>query len=133
MSKLAFAPKFFALTRALTPRLPGAWQCLSALAIALVCFACPLAKASVGVVLNESLNSSLDRITGTGHTAVYFSGICPESPVKLRLCRPGEQGSVMSNYINIGEDQPFEWNIVSLSMYLYGVEDPRDRPIICFP
>jgi hypothetical protein len=35
----------------------------------------------------------------------------------------------MSNYINIGEDQPFEWNIVPLSMYLYGVEDPTDRPV----
>jgi hypothetical protein len=83
----------------------------------------------VGVVLNESLNSSLDRITGTGHSAVYFSRICPDSPVKLRLCRPDEQGSVMSNYINIGEDEPFEWNIVPLNVYLYGVEDPRDRPL----
>jgi len=83
----------------------------------------------VGVVLNESLNSSVDRITGTGHSAVYFSRICPDSPVKLRLCRPDEQGSVMSNYINIGEDQPFEWNVVPLSMYLYGVEDPRNRPL----
>jgi hypothetical protein len=81
------------------------------------------------VVLNESLDISLDRITGTGRSAVYFSRICPESPVKLRLCGPNEQGSVMSNYINIGEDQPFEWNIVTLSMYLYGVEDPRDRPL----
>jgi len=35
----------------------------------------------------------------------------------------------MSNYINIGEDQPFEWNVVSLSMYLYGVEDSRYRPV----
>jgi len=34
----------------------------------------------------------------------------------------------MSNYINIGEDQSFEWNIVPLSMSLYGVEDPTDRP-----
>jgi hypothetical protein len=31
------------------------------------------ARASVGVVLNESLDESMDRITGTGHTAVYFS------------------------------------------------------------
>jgi hypothetical protein len=71
----------------------------------------------------------MDRITGTGHTAVYFSNICPESPVKLRLCGPGELGSVMSTYINIGEDQPFGWNVVPLSIYLYGVEDPADRPL----
>jgi hypothetical protein len=75
------------------------------------------------------LDSNVDKITGTGHSAVYFSRICPDSPIRLRLCRPDEQGSVMSNYINIGEDQPFEWNVVSLSMYLYGVEDPRDRAV----
>lgn len=87
------------------------------------------AYGSVGVVLNESLHESMDRITGTGHTAVYFSNICPESPVKLRLCAPGEMGSVMSTYINIGEDHPYGWNIVPLSIYLYGVEDPADRPL----
>ncbi|MFY9528651.1 MAG: hypothetical protein WBC04_04195 [Candidatus Acidiferrales bacterium] len=83
----------------------------------------------MGVVLNESLNTSVARITGSGHSAVYLSGVCPESPVKLRLCRPGEQGSVISNYTTLGEDQPFEWNIVSLSVYLYGVDDPPDRPM----
>ena len=101
----------------------------SGLLLLLVLLTCPGAHADVGVVLNESLDSSVDRITGTGHSAVYFSRICPDSPIRLRLCRPDEQGSVMSNYINIGEDQPFEWNVVSLSMYLYGVEDPRDRAV----
>ena len=89
----------------------------------------PAAFADVGVVLNESLDEDMDRISSTGHSAVYFSRICPESPVRLRLCRPGETGSVMSNYINIGEDQPFEWNIVPLNIYLFGVEDPRNRPL----
>ena len=99
------------------------------LAFLCVCLASPRACADVGVVLNESLDTSMDRITGTGHSAVYFSRICAESPVKLRLCRPGEQGSVMSNYINIGEDQPFEWNVAPLNIYLYGVEDSRHRSI----
>ena len=87
------------------------------------------ARADVGVLLNESLDTSLARITGSGHSAVFFSRICPETPVKLRLCRPGEQGSVMSNYTTLGEDQPYEWNIVPLSIYLYGVEDPQNRPL----
>ncbi len=99
------------------------------LALLLVSFACPRANGDVGVVLNESLDTSLDRITGTGHSAVYFSRICPDSPVRLRLCGPGEHGSVMSNYINIGEDQSFEWNVVPLNVYLYGVEDIQNRPI----
>jgi hypothetical protein len=83
----------------------------------------------VGVILNESLDTSVARITGSGHTAVYLSRVCPESPVKLRLCRPGELGSVISNYTTLGEDQPFEWNVVPLSVFLYGVEAPRNRPI----
>jgi len=104
----------------------------SALPLALLFFqlaAASRASADVGVVLNESLDEDFDRISSTGHSAVYFSRICPESPVKLRLCRPGEFGSIMSNYINIGEDESYEWNIVPLNIYLYGVEDPRNRPL----
>jgi hypothetical protein len=85
--------------------------------------------ADVGVILNESLNESMDRITGTGHMAVYFSRICAETPTMLRLCGPGESGSVISTYINIGEDRSVEWNIVPLNVYLYGVEDAGNRPI----
>jgi hypothetical protein len=87
------------------------------------------ARADVGVLLNESLDTSVARITGSGHSAIYFSRICADTPVKLRLCRSDEEGSVMSNYTTLGEDQPFEWNVVPLSMYLYGVEDSRNRPL----
>jgi hypothetical protein len=102
------------------------------LALAAFFFVCVgRASADAGVVLNESLDTSVARITGSGHSAVYLSRICPDnSPVKMRLCRPGEQGSVLSNYTTLGEDQPFEWNIVPLSVYLYGVEDPANRPLM---
>jgi hypothetical protein len=96
----------------------------------LVCLAGIPAHGDVGVVLNESLDTSVARITGSGHSAVYFSRICPESPVKLRLCRDHEQGSVMSNYTTLGEDQPFEWNVVPLNVYLYGVENSDYRPLV---
>jgi hypothetical protein len=88
------------------------------------------AYGDTGVILNESLDTSVARITGSGHSAIYVSRICPASPVKLRLCAPGEQGSVISNYTTLGEDQPYEWNIVPLSVFLYGVEDPANRPLI---
>lgn len=102
----------------------------SVLLFALLCLPSSRAYGDVGVVLNESLDTSVARITGSGHTAVYLSRICPESPVTLRLCRPDEQGSVMSNYISLGEDQAFEWNLVPLNIYLYGVEDVRFRPLV---
>jgi hypothetical protein len=102
----------------------------AAIVVLLLNLAAPSAQARVGVVLNESLDTSVARITGAGHTAIYFSRICPESPIKLRLCRPGEEGSVMSNYTTLGEDSPYEWNIVTLSIFLYGVEDPANRPLV---
>jgi hypothetical protein len=83
------------------------------LVIAVAFALAPRASADAGVVLNESLDTSVARIT-----------------VKMRLCRPGEQGSVLSNYTTLGEDQPYEWNIVPLSIYLYGVEDPANRPLV---
>jgi hypothetical protein len=90
-------------------------------------------RADVGVVLNDSLDTSVARITGSGHSAVYFSRICPASPVRLRLCNPGENGSVMSNYTTLGEDESFEWNIVPLNVYVYGVENPANRPLFASP
>jgi hypothetical protein len=101
------------------------------LLIAAACALAERASADAGVVLNESLDTSVARVTGSGHSAIYLSRICPDnSPVKMRLCRPGEEGSVLSNYTTLGEDRPYEWNLVPLSIYLYGVEDARNRPLV---
>ncbi len=99
------------------------------LALLLMALACSCALGDVGVILNEPVGSRLDFVTNTGHTSVYFSRICAESPVKLRLCGPGEEGSVMSTYENLGEDSRYAWNIVPLSVYVYGVPDARNRPV----
>jgi hypothetical protein len=114
--------------RVLTRRAPAAIGFGFLLAV-ILCLLCPLARADVGIVLDESLDTSVERITGSGHSAVYLSRLCPESPVKLRLCRPDEPGSVISTYASLGEDQPYGWNVVPLSIYLYGVEDPADRAL----
>jgi len=96
---------------------------------ALLNVACPVVKADIGVVLSESIDQDVARITGAGHSAVYLSNVCPASPVKLRLCGPGENGSVISNYKNFDEDEQFQWNIFPLNVFLYGVSDPQDRPL----
>ena len=120
----AFEPSYIRSIRACATRVA-----VVVCSLALLC--APRASADAGVVLNESLDTSVARITGSGHSAIYLSRICPDgSPTKMRLCRPGEQGSVLSNYTTLGEDQPYEWNIVPLSIYLYGVEDPRNRPLV---
>lgn len=129
MPELVSKSNGFASAEIMAGRFIGGTSRSFAFAIVFLCLVCSRAYGDVGVVLNESLDTSVEWVTGSGHTSVYFSRICPESPVKLRLCNPGEEGSVMSNYINLGEDRPYEWNIVPLSVYVYGVEDPRDRPI----
>jgi hypothetical protein len=101
---------------------------ISFAALALLC-SCSPAWGDVGIILNDSLDTSVARITGSGHSAVYLSRICPASPVKVRLCRPGENGSVVSNYTTLGEDQPFQWNVVPFNTFVYGVPDPADRPL----
>ncbi len=135
MRGLDAAPKCIRAAQGTTGRAAG--QTLAvisrwcAVALLLACVIVPRAYGDAGVILNESLDTSVARITGSGHSAIYLSRVCPaDSPVKLRLCRPGEQGSVISNYTTLGEDQPYEWNIVPLSVFLYGVEDPENRPMI---
>jgi len=90
---------------------------------------CLQLRADVGLLLSEPTGEGASVWTSAGHASVYLSNICPESPIKMRLCGPGEPGSVITNYKNFGEDVRVEWNIVSLNVLLYGVEDEKDRPL----
>jgi hypothetical protein len=96
-------------------------------------FSCGSASADVGLILNESTGKGVSGLTSAGHSSVYLSNICPASPVKLRLCEPGEQGSVLSNYTNFGEAKSFEWNIAPVNVFLYGVENATDAPLYGSP
>jgi hypothetical protein len=90
----------------------------------------PLARADIGLLLNGSVNAGASEYTSAGHSAVYLSRICPASPVKLRLCEPGEQGSVIGSYNSFGENGSPDWNVVPLSIFLYGVEDADKAPLV---
>jgi len=97
----------------------------------------PAARADIGLLLNAKANAHplplTAEITGAGHSAVYLSRICAASPVTLRMCDPDEPGSVIQNYEDYMEEQPYEWNVVPLSVYVYGVDDLRDRPLFGSP
>jgi uncharacterized protein YbaA (DUF1428 family) len=98
--------------------------CLAAAACAAL--ACP-AQADIGVVIADPTNAGSSAYTHAGHTMVYLSGVCPASPIQARLCRPGEQGSVVTIFPNFREDKPYEWNIIPLSLYLEGSLQPGNR------
>ena len=91
------------------------------------------AFADVGLMLNEALRVGASKWTGAGHSAVYLSGVCAASPVELRPCLPGENGVVLTNYRDFGEDRLYQWNAVPLNIYLYGVEDESERSLYASP
>jgi hypothetical protein len=61
----------------------------------------------------------------TGHAAVYLNDVCEVSPTRLRLCRPGETGVVISRYHRI---DGYDWLAIPLIPYLYAVDDPAEIP-----
>ncbi len=99
------------------------------LRVLIAALACNLAYGDVGVIMNESTGKGISGLTSAGHSAVYLSNICAETPTRLRLCHEGEQGSVISNYTNFGEDQNYEWNIAPMNYFLYGVDSEMKAPL----
>jgi hypothetical protein len=79
------------------------------------------------VVIADPTNAGASAYTHAGHAMVYLSNVCAESPIRARLCAPGEQGSVVSIYPNFHEEKPYAWNILPLSIYLEGSADPSER------
>lgn len=76
-------------------------------------------------LLMEEPYGFFGTLNPTGHTAVYFSRICTQTPVKLRRCRPGEAGSVIARYQGIAG---YDWVAMPLIPYLYSVEDAASAP-----
>jgi hypothetical protein len=85
----------------------------------------PASSHSQAALLMEEPYGFFGTLNPTGHTAIYFSRLCPETPVKLRRCEPGELGSVIARYQGIGG---YDWVAMPLVPYLYSVEDPADVP-----
>lgn len=85
-----------------------------------------VARLSAGVTLlvSEPIGR-LGFFSPTGHASIYLSGVCAETPTRLRVCQPGESGVVISRYNRIaGRD----WIAVPLLPYLYAVERLEDVP-----
>ena len=84
-----------------------------------------LAHASATLLLEEPFGR-LGFFAATGHAAVYLSDICAETPLKLRPCKPGEWGAVISRYNGVNG---YDWLAIPLIPYLYAVDDPGDIPL----
>src|SRR5690242_14271013 len=84
----------------------------------------PALRASVALLVEEPYGA-FGHMNPTGHAAVYFSNVCADTPVTLRLCRPGESGVVISRYRAIGG---YDWIAIPLIPYLYAVDEPDQVP-----
>jgi hypothetical protein len=99
----------------------------AAFALVAVAFAVLFARhcSAQAALLMEQPYGFFGTLNPTGHDALYFARICPETPVKLRRCQAGEMGSVIARYSDISG---YDWIAMPLLPYLYSVEDPEKVP-----
>jgi len=103
-------------------------QILSRIAVGIILLQCAcsaFARSSATLLLEEPYGT-LGFFTGTGHAAVYLSGVCADTPLALRPCKAGETGVVISRYNGVGKH---DWVAIPLIPYLYAVERAEDIPL----
>ena len=105
------------------------YRCLQTLALLVFLLVLPKAHADATLLLEEPYGH-FGAFTATGHAAVYLDRVCAETPVRLRLCMPGETGVVISRYNKVAG---YDWIAIPLIPYLYAVEAPEDVPLFVNP
>lgn len=90
----------------------------------LLVFATAAAQADVGLLLEQPMGR-LGSISASGHSAIYLSRVCAQTPTRLRRCRPGEDGVVISSF---GRADGYFWTAIPLMPYLYAVERMDEIP-----
>ena len=83
-------------------------------------------RADVAFLMEEPYGG-FGSVNPTGHGALYFNHICADTPTRLRACREGELGAVVSRYHNI---KGYDWIAIPLLPYLYAVEDRSQIPLL---
>jgi hypothetical protein len=97
---------------------------LTIVALCLFAFSGLRARADAALLMEEPY-ARFGAFNPTGHAAIYLNHICAETPTRLRPCRPGEPGAVISRYHNI---DGYDWLAIPLVPYLYAVERVEDVP-----
>jgi hypothetical protein len=94
------------------------------IALCVLFSAAAVARADAVLFLSEPYGS-FGKMNPTGHSAVYLTRVCADSPTKLRRCQPGELGAVVSRYHKISG---YDWIAIPLIPYLYAVDDLQQVP-----
>jgi hypothetical protein len=67
----------------------------------------------------------LGHVSSTGHAALLVDGLCSDDHVSLRLCRAGENGTVISRYKGI---DGYDWLAMPPGPYLFAVDSANEIP-----
>ena len=105
-------------------------RCAVWVVVALLLFGSGVRAHAGATLLLEEPYSYDGTWAGTGHVAVYLNRVCAETPLKLRRCRPGELGAVLSRYHGI---EGHDWYAIPLMPYLYSVESAEQVPLYADP
>jgi hypothetical protein len=97
---------------------------LTAFAVVVLAMGGLWARADAALLMEEPY-ARFGAFNPTGHAAIYLNHVCAESPTRLRPCRPGEPGAVISRYHEI---DGYDWLAIPLIPYLYAVERVQDAP-----
>jgi hypothetical protein len=97
---------------------------LTAFAVVVSAIAGMRAYADAALLMEEPY-AQFGAFNPTGHAAIYLNHVCAESPTRLRACRAGEPGAVISRYHKI---DGYDWLAIPLVPYLYAVERVEDVP-----
>src|SRR5258705_2323271 len=95
---------------------------LTALAVVMLA-GCGLRARADAALLMEEPYAEFGAFNPTGHAAIYLNHVCAESPTRLRPCRAGEPGAVISRYPKIDR---YDWLAIPRGPYLYAVERVQD-------
>src|SRR6185503_19024634 len=94
------------------------------ISLTLLALSCAQSQAQAALLLEEPYGF-FGTINPTGHSAIYFSRMCAETPTKLRRCGAGESGTVIARYQGIGR---YDWIAIPLIPYLYSEEAGAQVP-----
>jgi hypothetical protein len=99
-------------------------QLIAALLAVLIGLFAQQSRASVTVLLSEPFGH-FGTMMPVGHAGVYLDHVCADTPTRLRLCRPGEMGIVLSRYHRVAD---IDWLAIPIMPFLYGVDRPDQVP-----
>jgi Domain of unknown function (DUF4105) len=96
----------------------------SVLVVFLLLSAAAEARADADLLVEEPINL-LGQLSPTGHVALMMEQLCPDGPLKVRVCREGEGGAVIGRYSGIGT---LDFLVIAPGAYLYAVDDASKIP-----